>query len=36
MPDESYYKERGEERNWPKIILMILGGFILALIILAY
>ncbi len=33
MPDESYYKERGEERNWPKIVLMILGGIILALII---
>lgn len=33
MPDESYYKERGEEKNWPKILLMVLGGIILAIII---
>lgn len=25
MPDESYYKERGEEKNWPKILLIVLG-----------
>lgn len=33
MPDESYYKERGEERSWPKIILIVLGVLVLALII---
>lgn len=33
MSDESYYKERGEERNWPKLVLIILGAIILALII---
>ncbi|MBE6152087.1 MAG: hypothetical protein E7165_02085 [Firmicutes bacterium] len=33
MPDESYYRERGEERNWPKLILFILGGIILFLIV---
>lgn len=32
MPDESYYKERGEERNWPKIVLSVLGILILAVI----
>lgn len=33
MPDESYYKERGEEKNWPKVLLIILGVLVLALII---
>lgn len=33
MPDESYYKERGEEKSWPKILLIILGVLVLALII---
>lgn len=33
MPDESYYKERGEEKNWPKILLIVLGVLVLALII---
>ncbi len=33
MPDESYYKERGEEKRWPKILLIILGVLALALII---
>lgn len=33
MPDESYYKERGEEKNWPKILLIILGVLVVALII---
>lgn len=33
MPDESYYTERGEERNWPKIVLMVLGAAILAIIV---
>lgn len=33
MPDESYYKERGEEKNWSKIILIVLGALVLALII---
>lgn len=32
MPDESYYKERGEEKNWPKIVLIVLGVIILAVI----
>ena len=31
MPDESYYKERGEEKNWPKILLIVLGVLVLAL-----
>lgn len=34
MPDESYYKEQGEGKKWPKIVLIILGIAILALIIL--
>ena len=33
MTDDSYYRDRGEERNWPKIVLMILGIVIVALII---
>ena len=33
MTDESYYKDRGEEKNWPKIALMVLGAIIIALII---
>jgi len=33
MNEESYYRDRGEERNWPKLILMILGAIIIALII---
>lgn len=33
MPDESYYKERGEERSWPKIVLIILGILVVALIV---
>jgi len=33
MNGEGYYKDRGEEKNWPKLILMILGGLILALIV---
>lgn len=33
MSDESYYRERGEEKNWPKLVLMILGAIIIALII---
>lgn len=33
MPDESYYKDRGEEKNWPKIVLIALGAIILLLII---
>lgn len=33
MTEESYYKDRGEERNWPKIVLIVLGIIILALII---
>lgn len=32
MTDESYYKDRGEERNWPRIVLIVLGMIILALI----
>ena len=33
MSDESYYRDRGEEKNWPKLVLMILGALIIALII---
>ena len=33
MPDESYYKERGEEKKWPKIVLIILGVLVVALIV---
>ena len=33
MPDDNYYQERGEERNWPRVVLFILGAIILALII---
>lgn len=33
MPDESYYKDRGEEKNWPKVVLVVLGAIIIALII---
>lgn len=33
MPDESYYKERGEEKSWPKILLIVLGALAVFLII---
>lgn len=33
MNEESYYRDRGEERNWPKLVLMILGAVIIALIV---
>ena len=33
MPDDNYYQERGEERNWPKVALIVLGVIILVLII---
>lgn len=33
MPDESYYKERGEDKSWPKIVLIVLGILVVALII---
>lgn len=33
MPDDNYYQERGEERNWPRLVLLILGAIVLALII---
>lgn len=32
MSDESYYQERGEGRNWSKIVLIVLGTVILVLI----
>lgn len=34
MRDDSYYNDRAEERNWPRIVLIILGTIIVALIIL--
>lgn len=33
MSDDSNYRERGSERNWPRIVLLVLGAIILALII---
>lgn len=33
MPDESYYKERGEEKSWPRILLIVLGVLAVILII---